>query len=423
MRDAVTRTAIDGVEHIVISSKTLPDDVVMNGGLYPADEIAASFASLERTLAPVEHPHDAQGNFLSANDPTALHNFYAGAFNANVRQENGRIVIDKVVNVQEALKTDRGKRLLGRLEELENSADPRPVHTSVGVFLEIEETDGPQVNAQGAKYTWVARNMVFDHDAILLDSVGAAQPHQGVGMAVNAGGDEIEVRRSALDLTEPASAPAELSHGEIREALSTALDQPPFQGGWVQDVIGDKVIFMVDDTHFSAAFRMDGKRAIIVDIPLPVDRDVTYTPQTNQEGDAMRDLIVNALKAAGVETKDLTDEQLQAAYAEQLTANAKSKPDDTAALADVVAQLTAVNEKLTGLETKLNQHDDDELTQLATVVGNSEKYPGLSADAAKTLGVDTLKTMAANCATAHGIPLTVVNGGKSDDFEAFDAPE
>ena len=32
-RDAVRRESIDGVEHIIVSSSTLPDDIVMNGGL------------------------------------------------------------------------------------------------------------------------------------------------------------------------------------------------------------------------------------------------------------------------------------------------------------------------------------------------------------------------------------------------------
>ena len=63
-KDAVKRISIDGVEHVVISSATLPDDIVMNGGLYPADEIANSFASLELTLAPVEHPTDGFRYFI-----------------------------------------------------------------------------------------------------------------------------------------------------------------------------------------------------------------------------------------------------------------------------------------------------------------------------------------------------------------------
>lgn len=191
--NAVKRETIDGVEHIIVSSMTLPSDIVMNGIMYPGNEIEKSFEGLNRTLAPVEHPVNAQGQFVSASDPEAIHNFHAGAFNDNAEKVGDRVKVDKIINVQEALKSERGRRLLDRINELETSSDPRPIHTSTGIFLEIEELGKPQTNAQGQEYSLVARNMVFDHDAILLDSVGAAQPHQGVGMAVNRDGKQVEV--------------------------------------------------------------------------------------------------------------------------------------------------------------------------------------------------------------------------------------
>ena len=424
-RNAVSRKSIDGVEHIIISSRTLPDDIVMNGGLYPADEIANSFASLERTLAPIEHPSDSAGSFISANDPTAIHNFYAGAFNENVHQEDGRVFIDKVVNVQEALKTDRGKRLLDRIEELETNSDPRPIHTSTGVFLEVEVLDAPQTNAAGQEYTWVARNMVFDHDAILLESVAAAQPHQGVGMGVNAAGDEVEVQQALV--TVDADPDEEMSHSEIREALDQAIKQAPLNGDWVADVFEDTVIFWSDDLTFSAPYIMEGRIARIVGIPIPVDRDVTYIPKTNQKGDAMKDLMLKALADAGVTVNaDTADDELLAKYNELLAAqNSSDDPgasDEEANSADAVANaLKPVLEKLDGLEAKFNEQDTATVNQYAEVVGNSDKYPGLDVEAAKKLDVDTLKGMAANCGTAHGVPLTVINGGKSED-ETFAVP-
>lgn len=418
-RNAVSRKSIGGVEHIVISSHTLPDDIVMNGGLYPADEIANSFATLERTLAPVEHPTDAQGNFISANDPVAIHNFYAGAFNENVRRENGRVSIDKVINVQEALKTDRGKRLLDRIDELETNETPRPIHTSTGVFLEVEELDGPQTNAAGQEYTWVARNMVFDHDAILLESVAAAQPNQGVGMGVNAAGEKVDVQQALVTID--ADQDEEMSHSEIRDALDEAIRRPPLRGDWVVEIFEDRVIFWSDELLFSAPYIMDGKTAKIVGIPLPVDRDVAYTPKTNQKGDAMKELMLNALKAAEVEVNaDISDADLLAKYDElQATQNSDNSGDaagDTADIAAVVANaLKPVVEQLDGLTAQINQKVTDELDRLADIVGNSDKYPGLDVDAAKKLGVGTLKGMAANCASAYGVPLSIVNSGKDDE--------
>lgn len=198
-KKAISRTQINGVEHIAVSSYTLPDDIVMNDVLYPSDEIEKSYLSLERTLAPVEHPTDDHGNYISAADPTAIHNFHAGAFNVNVSRENGRVHIEKHINVQEALKTDRGKRLLDRINELETNDNPRPIHTSVGLFMLVEELDKPMTNNHGDQYSKIGRDFVFDHDAILLDSVAAAPPEKGVGIAVNSAGEKMKVERIMID--------------------------------------------------------------------------------------------------------------------------------------------------------------------------------------------------------------------------------
>ncbi len=432
-RNAVRRETIDGVEHIIVSSKTLPDNIVMNGGMYPADEIASSFHTLERTLAPVEHPTDTNGNFISAGDPSAIHNFYAGAFNANVRRENGTVLVDKVINVQEALKSDRGKRLLDRIDELENNEDPRPVHTSTGVILEVELLEGPQTNADGQEFTWVARNMTFDHDAILLDSVGAAQPHQGVGMAVNADGTEIEVQCFTLNqdlVTIEADDVEDMSHEELRSKLFDALNAAPLRADWIESVFNDRVIYNIGDELFSVPYSLGNGTVTITGIPLPVERDVSFTPKTNQKGDAMKELMLKALSDAGVTVNaDISDEDLMAKYSAFL-ANQNSSDggddagDHAAEHADVVTNaIKPLLEKLDGLEAKINAKDGEELNRLADIIGNSDKYPALDADAAKKLGVETLKSMAANCVPAYGIPLSVVNGGKSDDDDSYDMPK
>jgi hypothetical protein len=425
-RNAVRREAIDGVEHVIISSMTLPDNIVMNGGLYPAEEIEASFKTLERTLAPVEHPQDANGNFLSANDPVAIHNYYAGAFNENVRRENGRVAVDKVINVAEAMKTDRGKRLLDRVNELETSDDPRPIHTSVGVFLEVEETEGLQTNAAGQEYSWIARNMFFDHDAILLDSVGAAQPGQGVGMAVNSAGDQVEVQNALVTIdTEDGG---EMSHSEIREALEAALNEPPLSGGWIVDIVGDRVIFESKEQFFSAQFIIDDRVAKIVDIPLPVTRDVTYQPKTNQTGDAMKDIMLKALADAGISVNaDISDDELLAKYNE-LQAKQNETSDDAPQITDVIEQAVANamkphGDRLEALEAKQNAESDAEHNAYAELVGNSDKFPGIDVEAAKGIPADTLKSMAANCGSAHGVPLHVNTPDSGSEFKATEMPE
>ncbi len=178
----------NGRDVIIVPSATLPDNIVMNGSggpiLYPADEIAKAFKGLERTPAPLGHP-TVNGKFVSARDPEGLTQGWIGAWNENVRQENGRVLLDKVIDVEVANQSAGGKSVLAAIDKQE------PIHTSTGILMMLDV-------ANAADHKFVARDMVFDHDAILLAGPGAATPEQGVGMFVNAAGDELEVINSTL---------------------------------------------------------------------------------------------------------------------------------------------------------------------------------------------------------------------------------
>lgn len=441
-KDAVRREPIDGVEHIIVTSYTMPDDIVMNGGMYPADEIAKSFMTLERTLAPVEHPTDSDGNFLSANDPDAIHNFHAGAFNQNVAKEGNRIRVDKYINVQEAMKSEKGLRLLDRINEIETNENPRPIHTSTGVFLDVEPLGEAKTNSAGLSYDWVAHNLVFDHDAILLDSVGAAQPSQGVGMAVNEKGQEFEVDSFMMNERKENSgdAPHErvpVDHRTNAEGLSiTQMHQEVLEAlersaigsvQWIEEIFEDEVIFSTEAGLFSVPYRLDNDRITIVGIPIPVDRSVTFTPKTNCKGDPMKEVIVNALKEAGIEVDDLDDAQLLAKYNElqaiPVVGDGEGASDDKALAKVVASALKPIADKLEGLEATINAQSTADLEKFAEIVGNSDKYPGIDADAAKLLGLGKVKEMAANCGSSFGVSPVVNTGKDSASAAPADMPE
>jgi hypothetical protein len=174
----------NGRDVIIVPSATLPDDVVMNDILYPADEIGKSYDSLNRTPAPYGHP--MVGNrFVSASDPEGINIGYIGAWNENARRENGRVFLDKIIDVEFANRSEEGKAVLNAIE----AGDP--IHTSTGLLCNLDAAE------EGAGHSYIARNMEFDHDAILLNEEGAATPEQGVGMLVN--GQEIEVVNSVID--------------------------------------------------------------------------------------------------------------------------------------------------------------------------------------------------------------------------------
>ena len=414
-KSAITRESRDGVEHIIITSKTLPDDIVMNGGFYSASEIASSFGSLERTLAPVEHPHDSDGNFLSVLDPISLNNFHVGAHNERVRHEDGRVVMDKVINVQAALKSDKGKRLLDRINEIETSEDPRAIHTSVGVFLEVEELPEMMTNADGLEYSWIAKNMVFDHDAILLDSVGAAQPHQGVGLAINEDGEKIKVQKVQVEPKEN-----EQSHSTIRDRLhSLARDTiGSNEYIWIADVFEDTFVYELDDKYFKSSYSNENDEIKIVGIAEEVFRSVAYQPVTNKEGDIMlKELILNALKAKGVDSEGMSEDDMLKAY---LKINSESddsgKPDETPTpvvngeLTDQLAKLTGVVDSLIA---KQNNEDQAEIDGLVELVVSAGKV-GLEAEDLKKLSVAALRKLAANSETSYGIPAGQPAGNASD---------
>lgn len=130
---AIRREQHNGREHWVVPSYTLPANVVMNGGLYPASEIDQHYSGLEGTLAPLGHPQ-VNGQFVSAFSPEGLNVGYVGAWNKNVKKSGNRVYVEKWIDTEVAKRTDDGKRLLERLEALEKGEDVPPIHTSVAVF-------------------------------------------------------------------------------------------------------------------------------------------------------------------------------------------------------------------------------------------------------------------------------------------------
>jgi hypothetical protein len=177
---AARREKRNGRDVIVVPSATMPDDVVMNGVRYPAAEIAKSYMTLNRTPAPLGHP-TVEGGWVSASDPEGLNRSWVGAWNENPRRENGRILLDKVIDVEVANRSEGGKAVLAAVESAS------PIHTSTGIYLNLAKANGD--DPDGAEF--IASDLHFDHDAILLGEDGAATPEQGVGIFVNSQGGQV----------------------------------------------------------------------------------------------------------------------------------------------------------------------------------------------------------------------------------------
>lgn len=320
----IRRETRDGREVIIVPSATLPDNVVMKGAggpgeavMYPADEIEKAYRGLEGAPAPLGHPM-VNGRYVSARSPEGLARSYVGGHNENVRRENGRVWLDKVIDVQVANQSERGRALLAAIDKQE------PIHTSTGLLATTE-----LVNAADHKY--VARNMQFDHDAILLNEVGAATPEQGVGMFVNSAGEEIPVVNNTLDGTE-------LPGDEI--------------------MLRDKLKSLIEDV-----IRGEPK-------PEPVV-NTEATDVDKEQFDALSakvDALVNAMAKA--DEKADAHAGITAEQVAEIVANAL-KPITDAAEAKAEAEKTALVEKI--VNAKLLDKETADATPLATltVLANS----------------------------------------------------
>lgn len=191
----IRKVTHNGREHWVLPSYTLPSNVVMNGILYTQEEIDKHYKGLEGTLAPLGHPQ-VNGQFISAFEAEAINVNHVGAWNRNVKKAGNRIYLEKWIDIEIAKKHERGPELLERIEAIVNGDDVPPIHTSVAAFLDRMEANEEQ-KKRGIDH--VAKIATMDHDAILLDEVGAATPEQGVGLMVNtADATPISVNADAL---------------------------------------------------------------------------------------------------------------------------------------------------------------------------------------------------------------------------------
>jgi len=354
---AVRHETRNGRAVIVVPSATLPDNVVMNGRLYPADEIAKTYMGLSDTPAPLGHPK-VNGKHVSAFHPEGLNVGYIGAWNANVRRENGRVLLDKVIDVEVASRSEGGKAVLAAIEKGE------PIHTSTGLYCNLEET-----TEGGDKYKFIARNMVWDHDAILLDEEGAATPEQGVGMFVNAAGEqeEIEVVNSVL-------AEADRDLDWAMQSLASAIEK-----------------------RHRAGF-LDQLKSLLLDLWPTAKTERETTLNQKEEDMAVSEEQFNALSAK----VDTLSESIATAVTNAV--NAAVKPL-TEAHAEIVA----------------NQKAKDD-AEHADLVGKVVKANLLSEVNAKASPLATLRELAkiadpkAAAAIAGGDPM--VNG--KDEFEGYD---
>ncbi len=131
----IRREIYNGREHVVIPSYTLPANVIMNREFYPEAEITANYQSMEGTIAPLGHP-TVDGRNVSAFSPEGLCTNFIGAWNRNVSLKGNRVYSEKWVDVERAMQSPGGQRLMERISSLESGDSSEPIWSSVAVYRE-----------------------------------------------------------------------------------------------------------------------------------------------------------------------------------------------------------------------------------------------------------------------------------------------
>ncbi|HBW1383861.1 TPA: DUF2213 domain-containing protein [Klebsiella pneumoniae] len=358
----ITTETIDGKPHIVVRGITpVVDDIVMNRKLYPAAEIEKAYNTLERNPMPLGHPK-VDGKHVSARDVRAVNEYHVGAWLQNVSHEGGKVTGDMYVNRQYAESSEKGKRLINRLDAMIAGTNSEPIHISTGLLYSGIAANG---ESKGKKYNEIATNMMFDHVAVLLDEPGAGTPAEGVGIFVNAEGDELEI--------------------EVVNLADADVPDP-------QDA-SFKTFFNQLKAFFSA-----------------------NSDSTQKETDPMKELIVNALKANGKEVEGKTDAELMDAYnqmkAEEVTAKKKGdeeidpatgapkKTEQAANNEEMPAWAKSLTDQVMALNSKINANSESEKSNMRAAV--KAKF-GMTDIAVNALDGEPLKELFAQCQTSTGL--------------------
>ncbi|HBW0103416.1 TPA: DUF2213 domain-containing protein [Klebsiella aerogenes] len=436
----ISTTTINGQEHYVIRGAVpIVDDIVMNGGLYPAEEINNSYQTMEGKLMPLPHPM-VDGKYVSANDPRAINTYHVGAWAQNVSKSGDQVVMDVYINKAVAETKPDGKRLINRLDEMIAGTNTDPIHLSTGLLTNKEKKSG---ESKGKKHSWIARNMQFDHIAILLDEPGAGTPEEGVGMFVNADGQEGEVENASL--IDAANSlkdgllnkvkffftyNSDASFDEIYQMLREAIRAPSGSDvyRYVVTVWPDKFIYEEGNKLFQQKYLIDDSGVTLVGEPVEVVRKPTeYEVKTNGETNPMKEKMIAALNAAGVKTEGLTDDQVWDAYNQQMQKKeGGGDPGQAQINSDVItaavnAALTPLNEKLSKLETQLQANAESELKTKRDAV--KAKFSFMTEAAINSLAGDALNDLYSQCQTSTGLNPAFQGNGAQSEILNMEAPE
>ena len=152
------------------------DNSIMNNIKYPADENAKGMKTLNGMPMTLTHPADNDGRNVSVFSPDGI-DFYSGGKITNTYNKDGVWYADSDIDEKKLRASDMGEYFANRLDSGE------PIGVSTGLTFEAN-------NESGEGYKMIARNMSFDHLAMLHES---EKPAGGDATVMRFNGEDVQV--------------------------------------------------------------------------------------------------------------------------------------------------------------------------------------------------------------------------------------
>lgn len=412
----IERTEIEGEKYSVIKNvRWLTDNIVLNGGLYSAEENAKGYKTMEGRMMPFSHP-EVNGQYIaisSLDSPeaaVALGKHYGGVHAQNINKQGSDYFTDVMVNDRVAKAHPDGGMLLSWVDKAEayqsNGAEkPDGIHMSTGLLTQRIAANG---ESRGTKYTWISANQDYDHLAILFHERGAGGDEVAIAVNCESVINSVlpEVNEDALDD----------SYGEKLAILSEAVKErfaTSDSYAYVQDFDDRALIYVTPEGTYTIDYHYEGDNPILTGESKVVTVETSYKVKTN----SMIEHVRSVLKYFSTKTK-------QPAVANVIEETSDMKPEELQAALDAQADKLqgAFNTALAALEAKNTEALSavNSKLQEAAEAGLKDKRAAVSAVhgevVANALSGEALDAMFASVQTAAGI-LSGAPATNADDFK------
>lgn len=405
----INRTEIDGEKYAIIKNVLwMTDGVVLNGGLYAAEDNEKGYPSMDGRLMPFRHP-EVNGEYVaisqldSADVAVALGKHYGGVHAQNVRKSGSDYFVDVMINERVANAHDDGVLLLNWVGKVESGEKPDPIHMSTGLMTNRVQANG---ESRGKKYTWRAANQAYDHLAILFHEDGAGGDE--ISIAVNC---EMVINSKLDEANEDA---LDDSYGEKLAILSEAVKErfaTSDSYAYVQDFDDRALIYVTPEGTYTIDYHYEGDNPILTGESKPVVVETTYKVKTNS--------IMAHLKAMVEYFSTKTKQPVLANVTEDLEMDK----------VELQAMLDAQAEKLSGafnaqLEAQsVTINALQESLKASAEAGLKDKRAAVAAKhgevVANALSGEALDAMYASVQTAAGIVSGSPVANAKDEFEGY----